>query len=331
MWLRIILIFSGVLMFYTPFAQTEATTADGRRVFLYPDGTWKAASVENIIVSPDPIIDLEIPKSSPDDEILRHTGYTLSYNQKYHMANWAAYRLIRRETDGRYDRTDRFVPDPLLKSGSASNADYHKSGYDRGHLAPAADMAWSEQTMTESFYLSNMSPQEPGFNRGIWKNLEGLVRSWVTDSVSLYIVTGTVLTPGLPVVGKNRITVPQLFYKVILEYQPAATRGIGFLLPNEASGEPLSRYAVTIDSVERVTGRDFFYRLPDQHELIIESTADTSQWRWNVTAASPGSDGGTAVQCLGVTKSGNRCQKMTSNQNGYCNAHQQQAGEVKER
>jgi endonuclease G, mitochondrial len=167
-----------------------------------------------------------------------------------------------------------------VKTGTADNGDYAGSGYDRGHLAPAADMGWSSIAMAESFYYSNMSPQVPAFNRGIWKRLEELVRTWAVDYNAVYIVTGPVLTNGLLTIGINKVSVPKYFYKVILEYNDQDIKGIAFILPNTGSGEPLQNYAVTIDSVEKFTGIDFFPKLPDDQERIIESTLSVNSWIW---------------------------------------------------
>ena len=114
----------------------------------------------------------ELPKTLSGEQIIYHTGYTLSYNEKHEQANWVAYELTAQELAGTVKRKDSFKSDPMVKSESASLADYRKSGYDRGHLIPAADMKWSTTAMSESFYMSNMSPQSPSFNRGIWKKLE---------------------------------------------------------------------------------------------------------------------------------------------------------------
>ena len=161
-------------------------------------------------------------------------------------------------------------------------------------------MCFSDQTMEESFYLSNMSPQEPSFNRGIWAKLEGQVRQWAIDDKAVYVVTGTVLTKGLPTIGSDRITVPRYFYKVILDYTEPEIKGIGFIMPNEGSQEPLQHFAVTIDSVEKVTGTDFFYQLPDDQESVIESTIDLSKWSWTATKTSTSKEGGSqSVQCKG--------------------------------
>jgi len=184
------------------------------------------------------------------------------------------------ETKAVVERKDHFVPDPLIKSGSAANSDYTKQGYDKGHLAPCADMCYSLKTMDESFYLSNMSPQLPGFNRGIWKQLEEQVRQWAIDNKAVFIVPGGILTNGLPTIGKNKVAVPQYFYKVILDYTEPEIKSIGFIIPNKSSNELLQHYAVTVDSVEKVTNIDFFYQLPDDQENYIESKIDVNKWHW---------------------------------------------------
>ncbi len=181
------------------------------------------------------------------------------------------------------NRNDHFVPDPLLTSCTISNEDYKGSDYDRGHLAPAADMEYSRQTMIESFYLSNMAPQNKSFNRGIWSKLEDQVRQWAKDNDAVYVVTGTVLNKGLPNIGSDRITVPEFFYKVILDYTEPDIKGIAVIMPNQGSQEPLQHFTITIDSVEKVTGTDFFFQLPDDQERVIESTVDVSKWSWTAT------------------------------------------------
>jgi len=141
---------------------------------------------------------LELPAITPADVIVNHFAYTLSYNEKHEQAKWVAYELTAEETQKGVTRTNDFRSDNAVKTGSVTNADYQGSGYDRGHMAPAADMSWSVQSMEESFFYSNMSPQVPGFNRGIWKKLEERVRQWAVENKDIYVVTGPVLTGNLP-------------------------------------------------------------------------------------------------------------------------------------
>src|SRR5690606_14328696 len=119
--------------------------------------------------------------------------------------------LTRDKTTSVTKRTDNFRPDPKIASGTATNADYLRSGYDRGHLAPAADMGWSIASMSESFYFSNMSPQMPGFNRGIWSQLEKLMRTWAIEYGNIFLATGPVFSDSLPFIGANKVSIPDYY------------------------------------------------------------------------------------------------------------------------
>ena len=222
--------------------------------------------------------EIELPRVEEGEVVISHVGYTLSYNETHEQANWVAYELTAEEVAGEVERKDAFRADPEVESGSAALADYRSSGYDRGHLAPAADMKWSAEAMSESFYMSNMSPQKPRFNRGIWKKLETKVRGWATREGAVLIVTAGVLRPRLKTIGVNKVSVPKRFYKVILDNREPELKGIGFILPNKGSAKPLSDYAFTIDKVESVTGIDFFHSLADEIEETVESTLDLSKW-----------------------------------------------------
>lgn len=241
----------------------------------------QSASNEAAALRTHPIDALELPAISNNDQVIARKGYTLSYAPDYGQAKWVAYVLRGKQFQKEhYGRSNQFKPDPKAKPHSADDEDYEGSGYDRGHLAPAEDMSWSAASMRESFYYSNISPQLPAFNRGVWKRLEELVRFWATTYDSLYVVTGPVLTKGLTSIGPDQIAVPKYYYKVVLQYSPAGVRGIGFVLPNESSLKTLRSFAVPIDSVEKLTGLDFYPRLPDEEEEKIESKAVLSNWRW---------------------------------------------------
>ncbi len=136
----------------------------------------------------------------------------------------------------------------------------------------------SPESMSESFYMSNMSPQVPGFNRGIWKKLEAQVREWVVEFGSLYIVTGIIVVEGYETIGDNEVAVPQFYYKVLMDYTETELKAIGFILPNEKYSVPLRDYAVTVDEVELRTGVDFFYVLDDEVEDNLESNIDIEVW-----------------------------------------------------
>lgn len=220
-------------------------------------------------------VNFSLPAFSPDDEIIRHEGYTLRFRDQYKEADWVAYPLLAYEITGDANRKNEpFKPDPEVSTGSAVPADYSRSGYDRGHLAPAGDFKFSQRMMGESFYMSNMTPQAPQFNRGIWKELEEQVRAWAVRDKGLYVVTGPILKPGLPTIGRqNEVAVPEQFYKVILYCNSPDVRMIGFLLNNEGSNRPLTDFVVPVDQIERLSGIDFFPKIPDNMERKLESRA----------------------------------------------------------
>ena len=213
------------------------------------------------------------------DTLIDRPGYALGYIEYHEQAAFVIYKLTAREAlTKEAQRTNRFRRDPEIPTGSATTADYRRSGYDRGHLAPAADMAFSVQTMADSFFMSNMSPQKPAFNRGIWKRLEEQVRQIAIREKAIYVVTGPILPKKKTVtIGANQVTVPTHYYKVIFDLTPPR-KMIGFILPNEGSDRPLEDFAVTVDVVEKATGLDFFSALPQAVQKRLESTITVSAW-----------------------------------------------------
>ena len=218
---------------------------------------------------------------STNPVLVRHTYYTLSFVPRYMEAEWVAYRLTAVMTEGSARRTNQFRYDPAVPGGSARPSDYARTGYDKGHLCPAADMKWSAEAMAETFYMSNMTPQVPMFNRGVWKDLEDQVRKWAEEWGELYIVTGPVLRDGLPVIGtRDKVSVPDHFYKIVLVCNDSVRQEAAFLLPNRPSDAPLSSFAVPTDSVEALTHIDFFPALPDSIEIPLEHRVDLDPWRF---------------------------------------------------
>ena len=225
--------------------------------------------------------ELAIPQftKSTKSQVIEHVGYTVSYNEQRRNPNWVAYELTSEEVDGTEPRGSKFIPDPDVVGRQAVDADYKHSGWDRGHLAPAADMKWSEQAMDESFYLSNISPQNGNLNRGVWKSIEELTRDNAQKYGKILVVTGPVFTSkkGLGSIGDNRVLIPNAFYKVLLAYDNGYT-GIGFYCENVAGKKKLNNYAKSIDEIEEITGIDFFHRLPDDVEAEVENVYDWSDW-----------------------------------------------------
>lgn len=204
------------------------------------------------------------------DSFVSHNYYSLAYNEEHEQADWVSYMINSERLSHAGERTDRFRSDDSIATGSASSQDYSRSGYDRGHLAPAADMAFSETAMAESFYYSNISPQLPGFNRGIWKSLEDIVRDEARKADSVYVFTGPVYTGNETNIGVNEVTVPSAFYKIILCFNDNRMVARSWLLPHQEGLKEPSGFMVTVDSIEAATGIDFFPGLPDRLEKRIE-------------------------------------------------------------
>lgn len=217
---------------------------------------------------------LEIPVSvQKRDEIrLVRTAFTISYNNFYKTPNWVAWELTRQETEGNEERKTKFLPDPDLPKPRVEHSDYTHSGYDRGHMAPAADMKWSEQAMQESFYMSNICPQNQKLNRDDWGDLEEMCRNWAKKYGRIYIACGPIYDQSTPKrIGQHKVAVPDRFFKVVLIYNRKNPIAMGFLFNNKAGHNKLEKYMVPVDSVETITGLDFFSRLPDDIENRIEA------------------------------------------------------------
>jgi endonuclease G len=303
-------------------AQQKALTIDYKQVILF-NGYAQKYDTASVNIPKQ----LELPDLKSNQTITYHTGFALCYNKAHEQSNWVAYQLTSAETQGANKRTNKFKSDPKINVGTATDADYKQSGFDRGHLAPAADMAWSEKAMQESFYYSNMSPQVPSFNRGIWKKLEEQVRYWAMQFDEVYVTTGPVLTSGLPYIGGNKVTVPDFYYKALLVYGNKGKQAIGFILPNQATQEPISSFVVTIDSLENLTGINFFTALQDEDEALIEANVHLLFWGFQISTQKQNltEKGIKARQCNGFSKSSNSlCKLRTFNLNGYCQYHQYQ-------
>lgn len=224
---------------------------------------------------------IEIPRllSNQPEQIISHLGYTVSYNYDTCLANWVAYELTFDEVQGTFTSSKKFLPDPLIHTRQADNDDYKHSGWDRGHMCPAADMKWDKQAIDESYYFSNICPQNPNLNGGDWKALEEKCRSLASDYGKLYIVCGAIVGEGTNgTLGDNRVTIPDAFYKVLLIETLDDYKGIGFYFENKAGHHNLSYYARTVDDIENLTNIDFFYALPDVIEIDVESQYDLEAW-----------------------------------------------------
>lgn len=224
---------------------------------------------------------LEIPITQKEctEQIISHLGFTVSYNEDWLIPNWVAYELTNTEVNGTYPRRGSFCPDPKVKGRTAVTYDYSNSGYDRGHMAPAADLKWSEQSMLESFYLSNICPQNRNLNSGIWLGLEEAVRDWARNNGAVYVICGPVMGEVFDTIGDNAVAIPQGFFKVICKNVKGLYCSIGFYFPNDSVTGNLFDFAKSVDEIERLTGFDFFSLIPDEIENKIESTYNSKDWR----------------------------------------------------
>lgn len=209
-------------------------------------------------------------------QLIRHKGYVVDYNSQTKQPNWVAWTLTPERFEEVAGRSDKFLPDPEV-ADPVTTDDYKHSGYDRGHICPAADNKWDKQAMQESFYMTNICPQNHNLNGGDWKELEEACRDWTMEYGRLYVVGGPVFE-GVPHkhIGDSRVAVPDAFFKVVLCLSPS--KAIGFVFANKAGSRPLRTYACTVDEVEQLTGIDFFPALPDSLEQAVEAMCDFSGW-----------------------------------------------------
>lgn len=255
--------------------------------------------------------------------LLTNPSYIVDFDAEANVANWVAYELRSVELRGGQGRSDNFRFDPRVP-GSPTQTDYRGTGYDRGHLKPAADSKSSATEMSNSFFMTNMAPQTPGLNRGIWKDLEADVRTWAEDFGRIYVLTG----PSDEAIGRlpSGVDVPSHFWKAVLRFSPD-TAAVAFWLPNTASiPGSLDGYRLSIDALEARLSLDLFAQLPDATERRVEAETG-SHWDTSGAVRAPvGGDSstssGASQQCTGIAKStGKRCKLMTKDPSGRCHHH----------
>ncbi len=211
--------------------------------------------------------------------VINHEAYTFSYAEPYEQAEWVAYTLSKEDLSNQNFKRPLFTEDKAVKSGSASWRNYKQSGYDKGHLCPAGDRKKNYKMFEETFLTSNIAPQLHHFNDGVWNRLEQKVRYWATKYDGLYVVTGGVLSENLKTIGKENVAVPNYFYKILMTKK--GDKMIGFLVPHAVSDRPLYEFVVDVDTIEKLTGIDFFPQLPDAIENKFEKNSDYKAWSFN--------------------------------------------------
>ena len=221
----------------------------------------------------------EIPALKKSDKVIVYEGFTLSYNPKTLLPNWVAYELTSSEVDGTYPRGNGFSMDLNYEGKQAMREDFSNTGWDKGHMAPAADMKWSRTAMYESFYLTNICPQDHDFNGNDWLTLEKLGREWAKRFGSVYIICGPIVGSNIyGTIGDNNVTVPDAFYKAFLVVQNHRYHAIAFVMQNEPTHHRIQEYALTVNELEEIIGLDLFPNLDDSIEEMIESDLYFKFW-----------------------------------------------------
>ncbi|MEG3973498.1 DNA/RNA non-specific endonuclease [Microcoleus sp. herbarium8] len=224
--------------------------------------------------------------SNIDNYLMVKPQYVMSYNSKTKTANWVSWQL-NKSWMGAADRQDNFRPDDALPDAwyKVRPNDYTGSGYDRGHIAPSADRTRNEADNSSTFLMTNMMPQVPELNRGLWGDLEDYCRELVQQGKELYIIAGPVGRKG-SIGKKEKIAVPARNWKVIvvLDRQglgmqgiTADTRTLAVMMPNDASvkGKGWKSFRVSVKQVERETGLNFLSNVSPQIQQVIESKVDS--------------------------------------------------------
>ncbi len=224
-------------------------------------------------------LDLEQPglPGNVKNTTVTYPGFTVYFNPSTHIPNCVVYELTAEESRGRIERHGSFTPDESVK-GCPQPADYSTSGYDRGHMAPAGDMKWSEDAMAASFNMTNVCPQNHALNSGAWNDLEIKVREWAKHYGSIIVFTGPIIDDNPSKIGRKRVAVPTAFFKVLLTSKDGKRMAIAFVYPNKNCRDDMASYVVTVDEVERLTGIDFFGALPDDEENAIEGYSNFTAW-----------------------------------------------------
>ena len=219
--------------------------------------------------------------TSTTGEIIHHESYSLSYSETHEQAEWVAYELKKSHLSNSNYKRPYFEIDKAVKTGAAHWRNYKNFGYDRGHLCPAGDRNYSKSAHDETFLTSNISPQNHEFNAGIWNSLEQKTRYWASKYDGVFVVTGGVLKGEMQTIGDEEVSIPNQFYKVLIDNNSGKTKMIGFLMPHQNSNKPLYEFVVSVDSIEKLTGIDFFPELDDAIENKLEASSNYKNWSFN--------------------------------------------------
>jgi endonuclease G len=237
---------------------------------------------DNLGASPHVLLGIPLDVDPADDYLLDRTYWVGSYNDRLRIANWVAWRIVPADL-GSVSRRDDFRADLLLPAPffRVGNRDYTGSGYDRGHLCPSGDRTASIEANSATFLMTNMHPQLPALNRGVWSTFEEFTRTFVRQGRHVQAVTGGIFSPEMErtTIGPL-IAVPHAAYKIIVVLEAgqglaqvtAATPVYAVIMPNASVvvGAMWRQYLVSVDEVERQSGYDFLRNVPDEIEEALE-------------------------------------------------------------
>eukprot|EP00105_Crassostrea_gigas_P043710 XP_019927858.1 PREDICTED: nuclease EXOG, mitochondrial [Crassostrea gigas] len=220
-----------------------------------------------------------------------YTNHVISYDQSKKTPVWVAELITQDTIQGTASRKhSNFMPDPSIPPlFSADNSDYRGSGWSRGHMAPAGDNKFDQKAMDDTFYLSNIVPQDIDNNAGFWNRFEMYCRDLAKRFDNVQVVSGPMVLPSTlndrgqrvvtyPVIGQNEVAVPTHLYKVILVEADERPIAIGcFIVPNEPieNKNSLKEFQVTLEEVQKRTGVIFFPELKNNNDLQGLCTVDS--------------------------------------------------------
>ncbi len=219
---------------------------------------------------------VEMPATAPGEDVVRHLGYTAGYNHTTLCPDWVAWELTSEEAEGQNDGQYSFSRDPDVRFPKASREDYSHTGWDKGHMAPRADMRWSCQALEESYYFTNICPQDHTMNSQAWRKIEEMTRRVAKRYGRVWVVCGPVFadTGSVAKLGPAGVWVPSAFFKALaVSISDSTYATVAFLVENNEQTYSPRHYAVSVDSVEAVVGRDLFHQLPEGAEAAFD---------WNV-------------------------------------------------
>jgi endonuclease G, mitochondrial len=225
--------------------------------------------------------ELLYPSEMPREQIIHHKSYSFSYNSSYVMPSWVVYSVTKSTVDKSKEPNGKYKTDPAINARPATKKDYKDAGYLMAQFVNYFDVADMEDALTETYYLSNITPMKLAFYTHVWLRTEDLIRLWVDGKPGFEVICGPVLTDApFPTIGENKVSVPDRFYKIV--YDKQNQKAVAFLFKNGSSSGTLKSRAITVDEIEKITGIDFFPSLDDEIETVLEATVDYNFWDFSL-------------------------------------------------